>query len=196
MKDPYAYEEKGDEKTKKGIREGNRDTINVTFEAVMNENISLDSNTVSASISYSCKDREKKFDLGTAEIHAAGIQIFNTDMDGNSLDGAVFDLYQEKPEFKEGASYGTAKWVKIAEGLKAGDIYQGAGMGWKNRTNGYKVVQVSAPSGYTQASAYSFTIGIQTKKGEKSTVTAVNDFTDRNLDVENGIIKVNIVNRK
>lgn len=117
-------------------------------------------------------------------------------MDGNSLDGAVFDLYQEKPEFKEGASYGTAKWVKIAEGLKAGDIYQGAGMGWKNRTNGYKVVQVSAPSGYTQASAYSFTIGIQTKKGEKSTVTAVNDFTDRNLDVENGIIKVNIVNRK
>ena len=170
--------------------------VNVTFEAVMNENISLDNNIVSASISYSCKDREKKFDLGTAEIHAAAIQISNTDMDGNSLDGAVFDLYQEKPEFKEGASYGTAKWVKIAEGLKAGDIYRGIGMGWENRTNGYRVVQVSAPSGYTQASAYSFTIGIQTKKGEKSTVTAVNDFTDRNLDVENGIIKVNIVNRK
>lgn len=196
MKDPYAYEEEYDEKTKKGIREGTRDAINVTFEAVMNETISLDNNTVSASISYSCKGREKKFDLGTAEIHAAAIQISNTDMDGNSLDGAVFDLYQEKPEFKEGASYGTAKWVKIAEGLKAGDIYRGAGMGWENRTNGYRIVQVSAPSGYTQASAYSFTIGIQTKKGEKSTVTAVNDFTDRNLDVENGIIKVNIVNRK
>lgn len=195
-KDPYAYEEGYDEKTKKGLGEGTRVPINVTFEAVMNETISLDNNTVSASISYSCKDREKKFDLGTAEIHAAAIQISNTDMDGNSLDGAVFDLYQEKPEFKEGASYGTAKWVKIAEGLKAGDIYRGAGMGWENRTNGYRVVQVSAPSGYTQASAYSFTIGIQTKKGEKSTVTAVNDFTDRNLDVENGIIKVNIVNRK
>ncbi len=189
-KNPYVYE--GDKKN----REGNRVTINVTFETVMNETISLDNNTVSASISYSCKGREKKFDLGTAEIHAAAIQISNTDMDGNSLDGAVFDLYQEKPEFKEGASYGTAKWVKIAEGLKAGDIYRGIGMGWENRTNGYRVVQVSAPSGYTQASAYSFTIGIQTKKGEKSTVTAVNDFTDRNLDVENGIIKVNIVNRK
>lgn len=195
-KDPYAYEEGYDEKTKKGLGEGTRVPINVTFEAVMNETISLDNNTVSASISYSCKDREKKFDLGTAEIHAAAIQISNTDMDGNSLDGAVFDLYQEKPEFKEGASYGTAKWVKIAEGLKAGDVYRGAGMGWDNRTNGYRVVQVSAPFGYTQASAYSFTIGIQTKKGEKSTVTAVNDFTDRNLDVENGIIKVNVVNRK
>lgn len=190
MKNPYAYEEN------RKTREGTRVPINVTFETVMNETISLDNNIVSASISYSCKDREKKFDLGTAEIHAAGIQISNTDMDGNSLDGAVFDLYQEKPEFKEGASYGTAKWVKIAEGLKAGDVYRGAGMGWENKTNGYRVVQVSAPSGYTQASAYSFTIGIQTKKGEKSTVTAVNDFTDRNLDVENGIIKVNIVNRK
>lgn len=189
-KNPYIYE--GDMKNREGIRV----PINVTFETVMNETISLDNNIVSASISYSCKDREKKFDLGTAEIHAAAIQISNTDMDGNSLDGAVFDLYQEKPEFKEGASYGTAKWVKIAEGLKAGDVYRGAGMGWDNRTNGYRVVQTSAPSGYTQASAYSFTIGIQTKKGEKSTVTAVNDFTDRNLDVENGIIKVNIVNRK
>ena len=72
----------------------------------MNENISLDNNIVSASISYSCKDREKKFDLGTAEIHAAAIQISNTDMDGNSLDGAVFDLYQENRNSRKGLPMG------------------------------------------------------------------------------------------
>lgn len=170
-----------------------RSPINVTFGTVMNENTALD-NTASASITYSYKGAEKTIGLGDAVVHAASLKISNTDKEGNSLDGALFDLYQEKPAFKEGSATGTVKWEKIAEGLKAGEIFKGIGMGWENRTNGYRVVQTAAPAGYEKASSYSFTVRI--KSDGKTVVTAVDDFLDQALDVEEGVIQVHIRNRK
>lgn len=170
--------------------ESDRTPINVTFETEMNDNTSID-NTVSASVTYSYKDAKKTIDLGDATIHAASLQITNTDASGNSLSGATFDLYQMKAKFREGSGTGVLNWEEVASGITAGTIIKGLGSGGRNGENRYRIVQTSVPAGYEEADYTEFVLGIDCNG--KTTVTA-KKLRGGDVSVNGGTVCVNITN--
>lgn len=173
-----------------------RSPIYVVLNAAMNGDAASE-NTVTSSVTYSYKGAEKTVDLGKASIHAAGLKIDNTDETGNSLDGASFTLYQKRASYMEGSMLGVAKWVKVAEGLKAGETVTGLSTGEMDGENCYRIIQDSFPSGYEKTEEMrfkniEFRVNISTKG--KTAVTA-EDMDGKALPVKDGIIHITVVNK-
>lgn len=181
-KNPATYHMSGSE--------GIRASITVLFETEMNSSVARD-NAVSASITYYYKDAQKTVNLSDSSIHTASLQIKNTGSAGNSLKGAVFDLYQQKSIRKEGSNYGVLNWVKVASGLTTESIVSGLGIGSRNRENRYRIVQTSVPAGYEEADYTEFELGINCSG--KTTVTA-KKLRGGDVSVSGGTVCVNITN--
>ena len=162
--------------------------IAVTFDTEMNGRIAMD-NTASASITYSYKGKEKTIDLGEAVIHTASIKIRNIDQNGDNVAGAKFDLYQERTIYPEGSNLGVVKYVKIAEGVPAGDVIYGVG-----EEDCLKVVQSSTPDGYEEAYDKMFMLSINT--GNSGTIVTAEDFFENPLPVDGNVVTVTVVNEK
>ena len=162
--------------------------IAVTFDTEMNGRIAMD-NTASASITYSYKGKEKTIDLGEAVIHTASIKIRNIDQNGDNVAGAKFDLYQERTIYPEGSNLGVVKYVKIAEGVSAGDVIYGVG-----EEDCLKVVQSSTPDGYEEAYDKMFMLSINT--GNSGTIVTAEDFFENPLPVDGNVVTVTVVNEK
>lgn len=162
--------------------------IAVTFDTEMNGRVAMD-NTASASITYSYKGKEKTIDLGEAVIHTASIKIRNIDQNGDNVSGAKFDLYQERAVYPEGSYLGVVKYVKIAEGVSAGDVIYGVG-----EEDCLKVVQSSTPDGYEEAYDKMFMLSINT--GNSGTTVTAEDFFENPLPVDGNVVTVTVVNEK
>lgn len=172
-----------------------RDATVVDFEVKVNDNAALE-NEISSTVTYSYKgyDHSKSFDVS---LHTAGLQISNTDSDGNSLTGATFDLYQQKTDY-DANNVGTPKWVLLKSGIHAGEIVNGLGVGLGRLDNAYRIVQTSTPDGYKESYPLEFDLAIDIKNG-KSVVSAVamdDDLNDVTLNVKDGVVQVEIVNQK
>lgn len=178
-KAPFAYE-------KSDRHEAAITPINVLFYAGIRENTEI-TNTISASISYSYKGKEKTINLGTRKVHTAAMKINNTDNNGNELQGGTFSLYAEKL-VSANSGYGSYEWEKIKSGLKSGDVIRGLGTGF------YKIVQDNAPDGCSKNSMeYEFNVTILYDNGT-ATIMAKDSF-GTNLALDNGIFSISIVNK-
>lgn len=170
-----------------------RDGIAVTFDTEMNGRIAMD-NTASASITYSYKGNEKTIDLGEAAIHTASIKIKNVDQNGDNVAGAKFDLYQERIIYPEGSNLGISKYVKIAEGVSAGDVIYGVGEHTSGLGDSLKVVQSSTPDGYEEAYDKNFDLSINA--GSSGTIVTAEDIMGNQLPVDGNVVTVTVVNEK
>ncbi|HBI61746.1 MAG TPA: hypothetical protein DDY31_11145 [Lachnospiraceae bacterium] len=170
-----------------------RSGIAVTFDTEMNGRIAMD-NTASASITYSYKGKEKAIDLGETTIHTASIKIKNIDQNGDNVAGAKFDLYQERTIYPEGSNLGVVKYVKIAEGVSAGDVIYGVGERTGRLEDYLKVVQSSVPDGYEEAYDKEFDLSINA--GSSWTTVMAEDTMGNQLPVDGNVVTVTVVNEK
>lgn len=187
MKDMHYQEpETGDGE----IMEHFRNAVAVTVDAKVGSNVGTD-NTIKNSMTYYYKgaDYTENFKLS---FHTASMKIAaNTDTNGNSLEGAEFDLYRTTTTFNED-NMGVSDWSLFASGLHVGDVVNGLGTGYRANVEGeYRLVQTKAPDGYRQAQPFDFMLTIDTNG--KTKITAVDD-DDNELPVENGVVMVTFVN--
>lgn len=165
-----------------------RNPMFVMFDAEMNSSI-MPVNTASATFSFNYKGDERTIGLGEISVRTAAIRISNTDMPGNNLSGAEFDLYHMKTRYPEGSRYGTSDWELFKSGVHAGDTIIGLGAEKEDFENQYKLVQTKSPDGYEEAYDMEFELFIS----ENGTVTAENEEGNA-LEVRNGVVQVNVVN--
>lgn len=164
-----------------------RQSFVVRFDAEVGSTVGADG-VITAAMSYVHKDSSHT-DSYNISVRTASMQISNTDVSGNSLSDAEFDIYQKKTRYPAGSTMGTSDWELFKSGVHAGDIITGMGTGTDAFDNQYKVVQTKAPDGYEEAYDTEFELFIS----ENGTVTAENEEGDE-LEVRNGVVQVRVVN--
>lgn len=127
-------------------------------------------------------------------IHTASIKIKNIDQNGDNVAGAKFDLYQERTIYPEGSNLGISKYVKIAEGVSAGDVIYGVGEHTSGLGDSLKVVQSSTPDGYEEAYDKNFDLSINA--GSSGTTVTAEDIMGNQLPVDGNVVTVTVVNEK
>lgn len=173
------------------IMEYFRNAVTVTVNAKVGSSVGTD-NTIKNSMTYYYKgaSHTENFKLS---FHTASMKITaNTDTNGNSLEGAEFDLYRTATTYDYETNTNTGDWSLFASGLHVGDVVNGLGTGYNANVEGeYRLVQTKAPDGYRQAQPFDFMLTIDTNG--KTKITAVDD-DDNELPVENGTVMVTFVN--
>lgn len=188
MKDMHYQEPKtGDGEIMEHFRNG----VTVTVDAKVGSNVEKD-NTIKNSMTYYYKGVSHTEDFKLS-FHTASMKIAaNTDTNGNSLEGAEFDLYRTTTTYDYETNTGIGDWSLFASGLHVGDVVNGLGTGYQANVEGeYRLVQTKAPDGYRQAQPFDFMLTIDTNG--KTKITAVDD-DDNELPVENGTVMVTFVN--
>lgn len=171
----------------KGSNEGSRDPFLVKFDTKVESGVSAEGVVLFA---MTCTNGSASHtDSYSISVRTASMQISNTDVSGNSLSDAEFDIYQKKTRYPAGSNMGTSDWELFKSGVHTGDIITGMGTGTDAFDNQYKVVQTKTPDGYEEAYDTEFELFIS----ENGTVTAENE-EGNDLEVKNGTVQVCVVN--
>lgn len=179
-------------KIKKGeLQEETRQFITIQINAKADSRVGKD-NVITNSVSYEYKGSNYTYDMPDISFHTASMKIVGcTDTNGNSLDGAEYDLYRTKTTWNENG-LGVGDWLLFASGLHVGDVVTGLGTGYNKNVEGqYRLVQTKTPTGYLLAQPFDFSLTIDTNGKVK--ISAVDD-DDNELPVENGTVMVTFVN--
>ena len=118
------------------------------------------------------------------------MQVLNEDAEGNSISGAEFELYQRRANMQdEGKRLKSTSWKLFKSGIHTGDTITGLGAG-DGFENEYKIVQTKTPAGYEETeldTEFALTI-------ERDGTVSAEDENGNALKVENGVVKVTVVN--
>lgn len=160
----------------------------ITFDVITDSQLASES-VISTDISYSYK-RTSNTESYEALIHTASLQVLNEDTEGNSISGAEFELYQRRANMQdEGKRLKSTSWKLFKSGIHAGDTITGLGAG-DGFENEYKIVQTKTPAGYEETeldTEFALTI-------ERDGTVSAEDENGNALKVENGVVKVTVVN--
>lgn len=160
----------------------------ITFDVITDSQLASES-VISTNISYSYKGTSNT-ESYEALIHTASLQVLNEDTEGNSISGAEFELYQRRANMQdEGKRLKSTSWKLFKSGIHAGDTITGLGAG-DGFENEYKIVQTKTPAGYEETeldTEFALTI-------ERDGTVSAEDENGNALKVENGVVKVTVVN--
>ncbi len=160
----------------------------ITFDVVTDSQLASES-VISTDISYSYKGTSNT-ESYEALIHTASLQVLNEDAEGNSISGAEFELYQRRANMQdEGKRLKSTSWKLFKSGIHTGDTITGLGAG-DGFENEYKIVQTKTPAGYEETeldTEFALTI-------ERDGTVSAEDENGNALKVENGVVKVTVVN--
>lgn len=173
----------------KGIKNACDEPIYINFELETDNRLSTDS-VISTDIFYSYKGTSNTESF-EALIRTASMQVANTDTEGNSISGAVFDLYQKRVNTQDKGNLKSVDWKLFKSGIHAGDTVTGLGAG-EGFENQYKLVQTKTPDGHEEMEydpEFALTI-------EKDGAVSAVDENGNALKTEGGTVKVTAVNRR
>lgn len=160
----------------------------ITFDVITDSQLASES-VISTDISYSYKGTSNT-ESYEALIHTASLQVLNEDAEGNSISGAEFELYQRRANMQdEGKRLKSTSWKLFKSGIHTGDTITGLGAG-DGFENEYKIVQTKTPAGYEETeldTEFALTI-------ERDGTVSAEDENGNALKVENGVVKVTVVN--
>lgn len=160
----------------------------ITFDVITDSQLASES-VISTNISYSYKGTSNT-ESYKAVIRTASMQVLNADAEGNSISGAEFELYQRRADIQdEGKRLKFTSWKLFKSGIHAGDTITGLGAG-DGFENEYKIVQTKTPAGYEETeldTEFALTI-------ERDGTVSAEDENGNALKVENGVVKVTVVN--
>lgn len=164
------------------------ESLFVKFDVITDSQLASES-VISTDISYFYKGTSNT-ESYEAVIRTASMQVLNEGAKGNSISGAEFDLYQKRVNTQDNVgNLRSVDWKLFKSGIHAGDTITGlgAGSGFENQ---YKIVQTKIPDGYDETeSDAEFALTIK----QDGTVSA-EDENGNALKVENGVVKVTVVN--
>lgn len=160
----------------------------ITFDVITDSQLASES-VISTNISYSYKGTSNT-ESYKAVIRTASMQVLNADAEGNSISGAEFELYQRRADIQdEGKRLKFTSWKLFKSGIHAGDTITGLGAG-DGFENEYKIVQTKTPAGFEETeldTEFALTI-------ERDGTVSAEDENGNALKVENGVVKVTVVN--